>query len=284
MGLHKTTAAILAGMALAQAAPVQAGVQGFAGKVIGAQSAGPADIRLKHEGREAPLAAYALIFPGDVITVTGAGSRVQLVIRGERISVTAANSPYVVRQSGAGKSSARDDDYLSLLKIIWGGPRKAIPVYPKVRGDTPAPVLTNVGFLPATPQRIPLNYGPLALVWSGGPGPVRVAGRMVDPGDDRAWAVVPNSLTRGTAVLTVGGKLSWRIETTDAPPPVPPWFEPGQTSLTSAQRIVRAAWILNEGPGQWRLFALSEIAGLAGEDPVADVLWSAIRAGEFAPS
>jgi len=56
----------------------------------------------------------------------------------------------------------------------------------------------------------------------------------------------------------------WTVQTSP-PAPIPPWFD-GRQPLTAIKRLARAAWIITDGPPQWRMFALGELAELASTD------------------
>ena len=61
--------------------------------------------------------------------------------------------------------------------------------------------------------------------------------------------------------MPTGSEIAlWHV-TIDNAPPRPAWLP--ATALDQPQRLERAAWILREGPADWRLFALSDLATMA---------------------
>ena len=83
------------------------------------------------------------------------------------------------------------------------------------------------------------------------------------------------------AIQSSDGALRWSIEPSETIP-APPWFTNAAHGLSEARRLTRAVWLLREGPAEWHVFALSELADLAdaGNFTAAQV-WQGVRSAEW---
>lgn len=196
--------------------------------------------------------------------------------------ITSRESPYIVPGEAKSLLTIADERVLAGLRLLWGHPRKSVPVYALTRGDNGAFAPAPSKLQPGGRQVVPRNLDAVALVWVGGPATLQVsAGTLAEVDSGRlSWAWVAVPADEPSAEIRLGGQATWRIDRTTDVPPAPPWLA-GPKALGPTERIIRAAWLLQEGPPEWRTFAITELARLSTQDPVAMELWTAIRSGEL---
>lgn len=228
------------------------------------------------------LDPYVLVFPQDRILVAGPAASAVLNIKGRQVRITARESPYVVPGGRESLFSAAEEKVIAGLKLMWGHPRRSIPVYALTRGEDPVPPPRPSNLQPPARQLLPSAMDGVAMVWTGGPAILRIEGDKsaeVDSGR-LSWSWVSLPRDAQSARVKLGSQGEWQFERTPDQPPAPPWLA-GAGALDPAQRTVRAAWLLQEGPLEWRTFAITELASLSAEDAVANEIWTAIRSGEL---
>jgi hypothetical protein len=182
-----------------------------------------------------------------------------------------------------GRYRPKDESFLDRWRNFALRPRRGIPAFPFVQDPNqgpPAPVASEV--LPTGRQHILATTREIALVWRSGPSGVRVAvagqpALALNP-TRSAWRMVPApDASRFEVAASV---LVWNVEVSPRAPR-PDW-QAEEADLSQEQRVVRALWILSDGPVDWRLFALSELAELAnGGNFAAAQFWQAARSGEL---
>ena len=172
-------------------------------------------------------------------------------------------------------------------KAVWklfGTPRKPIPQTTVVRGSTPRFLLAEDNLLPSGIQYLPVDYDQVAILWRGGPAIVSLAasiGTMETNTQQVAYLVtaIPNNQSE-IEIRLLRHDIGWRIQFAKNPPLPSGLTEPDQNAI--AERVIRAVWILTEGPLEWRIFALTELAKLAKQGYFsAEQLWLAALSGEL---
>ncbi len=217
--------------------------------------------------------------------MTAPKASVTLVIANHPVRLTRESGKYRVTGRAGSRSNKTDDDWLGGLPFRWAKVRRELAVYPIIRSSRERDLAAYAPILPGGVQYLPRTPMDVALVWDRASGDVTVRGQdgSVHSSGVWSWIVLPNlPVETGVVIDLADRKLVWDVQRTLQPPPTPPWFRQRQPT-TVAQRVVRAAWIAVEGPSEWRLFALSELAALAPEDTVAEDLWTGARSGELAP-
>jgi hypothetical protein len=205
-------------------------------------------------------------------------------VYGRRVTYSATSRERVVPMRDLGAFSAQDLGYLDRFAQFISRSRRAIPVFPWVRGGQKrAATLRGSQFTPPGRTLMPRGSVRVALIWSGGPGNIAVSGSeggaRINSSGNNAWLLVDLPGTGRTHLSIQGQTLAWDVAYVDKVPG-PPWLPSG--TLSEAQRVVRATWLLGQGPPEWRSFAVTELAALAdaGNFP-AEQLWRGARSGEL---
>lgn len=163
----------------------------------------------------------------------------------------------------------------------------ALPTYAR-RGGFAAdgPPAPDLWLAPTGEQDLAPHTSSVALVWNGRVDKLVVEtpgrpDRTLHPRGANALVLpVPQNAPAGFVVRTGDRALIWRFAYATQAPPTP---LPGNPT-TPGDRLAQALSLLQSGPPQWRVFALSELAALAkAGDFVAAELWSAARHGELPP-
>jgi hypothetical protein len=282
--------AILAGASLA-AGPAGAQALSAVGQVLQVRAPGPQDVViLRKSGVIQPARAYDWLMPGDRIQVRSAAATATLYDIGAHrsVRVSSVDGPKSVGGASPGGYTQAAADFFEGFNSLFSTPRRPIAVETQARGADATPPLLADQVLPTGEQSLPQGQTSVALIWHGAAADValtQAGGHVVAqaPSSAYASATLATPPLNGTYTLAVAGQaLSWRIATTAATAiPEPPWMS-GASSTTEAERVVRAAWILRQGPVQWRLFAITELAALSDGDYAAGRLWQALQAGDFA--
>lgn len=275
-------------LALAAAAPIpvaQAQAIAAAGRVVDVTP--PGSVVIEHSDKKRNVAAHGVLLrPGDWLDFQRDGELIANVF-GQRMTYTEASPERTIPTRPIGRYSAKDLSYFERFVQFLSNPRAAIPVFPWVRGaPTSAIALMPSRFAPTGRTLVPNGTRQLALSWQSGPAillihspgavPARLESRR------NPWALVPLADMEGVIRITAEGQmLSWTVERDDRVPH-PPWMA-GNGPLSEAQRLVRAVWLLQSGPAEWRTFALSELAQLSDQGSFpANQLWIGARSGELA--
>ena len=245
---------------------------------------------LRRDGHRVAAHPFDLLYAGDSVTVEADGASVDVFDVGSRSArrIRRADGVYALAGGAPGGAGEAYVDYFRRgFAALFNTPRKPLPVETEARGQATAPPLRADSLLPEGRQFMPRGSTDLAVFWRGGAAAVTLSGRAgrgepaSAPGP-LASAILRLEPLREGLRITVGAKaLVWTVEVADpADIPVPPWAA-GRPPGSDPERLVRAAWLLREGPATWRLFAVSEIATLSRGNYAADRLWQAIRAGDF---
>lgn len=207
-------------------------------------------------------------------------------VHGRRMRYTPGTPDRSIPARDIGGYSALDSNFFDRFRQFLSQSREAIQVYPWVRGKPAPQALASPGnFAPPGRISIPRGTKEIALVWRAGPATLSFVTAngstgTIDSGAN-GWAVVklPERIIKIQA--EANPSLQWSIDVADRVPG-PPWLLQGAT-LSEAERLVRATWLLSEGPREWRVFAVSELASLsAGGNFPATELWTAARSDELA--
>lgn len=282
-------AAILAGAVLT-AGPADAQALSALSQVLQVRAPTPQDVViLRKSGAIQPARAYDWLMPGDRIQVRSAAANATLYDIGAHRSVriTAVDGPKSVGGSPPGTYSQAAADFFEGFGSLFSTPRRPIAVETQARGAEATPPLVADPVLPAVDQSLPQGQTNVALIWHGAAAAValtQAGDHVVAQAPSSAYAsanLTTPALNGAYALAVAGAALTWRVSTTAAAVPEPPWMAGGK-SASDAQRVVRAAWILRDGPVAWRLFAISELAALSDNNYAAGRLWQALQAGDFA--
>lgn len=282
------TLALASSLMLLTAGPAWPGALEAVGQI---QSVSGSARILRSEGAEEPARPYAYLYAGDSLEVFGPKARVVFVDAGSsartltsgRMAVNGAKPAPLVR-------GARE--FFAGFERLFSQRSKPTHVYTHTNRGPP-PLLSADPLLPANvEQAFSAGQHRLAPVWRAGVAKVSLrrasGGALLQASSDPyAHVVLPSASLSGRYRLVVsqaGGRdLVWPVTTADnAQAPEPPWMG-GAPSRTDPERLTRAAWLLQEPSGRWRLFALSEMAALSERNYAAARLWRAIRAGELSP-
>jgi hypothetical protein len=227
---------------------------------------------------------YQKLFEGDRIEITGKTKViVNLAQNEERIFTQETN-----HQPLHGKTVKDiEENWKAIIASIWnslGNSQETIPVHNNVRRGSSV-LLKNDPLLPSGIQYLPAGYDQVALLWQSGAAKVVITsagGSIEEDSKDRAFLLIPIPTDQENIKISLQDqKIGWDVRTS-AIPPVPPGMKEPDAASTS-DRLIRAIWILKEGPVEWRLFALSELANLSKAGFfAAEELWNAARLGKLA--
>jgi hypothetical protein len=191
----------------------------------------------------------------------------------------------MIPERNLGLFTQDDENFFQSFDRFLRQPRQSIPFFPYARGDAsgrqppvPAP------FLPTGRQLILHDTRQVGLIWDAGAARLEVlAGTKTSTIDSgrSAWAVVTKPGGASSfQIRSPDGALDWQFAVVDRAP-APPWFGDTPESLSEAQRMTRAAWLLEKAGPEWRAFAFGELADLAARGNfTAQEIWWAIRSGE----
>jgi len=233
---------------------------------------------------------YQRLYQGDRIEITGATKvYVTLAQEEERIFTHETN-----HQPLYGKTIKNIDksrySWTSIMASISnaldliGRSRMPVPVNSSVRG---VGFLENVPLLPSGLQYLPIDYDQVAILWQGSSTNIAITTskettEIKPEKHSRTCAFIP--ITTNQLAIKINSKernIGWSIHFSSATPLPSGMDEPDPASATA--RMTRALWILKDGPVEWRMFALSEIASLSEEGVfAAEELWDAACSGELA--
>jgi hypothetical protein len=231
---------------------------------------------------------HSLLCAGDKLVMTGE-ARLDANLNGKIKTFVAGDPDLTVPRRPTGMFTERDRGFFERFWPFVTAVRRQIPTYAWARGedDTPPPTLTPDPLAPTGRQRVLRGTTQVMVLWRGGASNLTVRpelrGSMSVENRRYAWAAVPLAADADRYVVTTeNGALSWSIEKVDSAPS-PPWFA-DPNPQTEAERLVRAVWLLTDGPPEWRLFALTELSDLASAgNVVAAQFWQGARSGEIIP-
>jgi|CXWL01.1.fsa_nt_gi hypothetical protein len=234
---------------------------------------------------------YQMLYEGDRIEIMGATKVfVSLVQREESIFTQETNHQRLhgkTKKDIEESSNSWFERITSAKEIInlIGKSRKPIPYFGIVRGSTKKFSLSNDPLLPSGTQYLPSGYDSIALIWKGGPATVIISqtdGTSRVSSHNQASLLVPiQKDPQDIRINLQDQEIAWHVQVS-ATPPLPAGMTEPDPALVSA-RLIRAIWILREGPVEWRMFALSEFANLSKAGIfAAEELWEAALSGELA--
>lgn len=261
-----------------------ADVMSIAGRISHVENEERVDL-VRVDGRKEVAQSSSFLYAGDRFDFRG-DATVKAYVYDKTITFKIGSENKTIPAREVGIFEPADNGYLDRFRAFLAKPRGQIPVVMGVRsGASEAVVLKPVSVAPVGRQYLPAGANRVALVWTNGAGRLNVrddSGKSmtVDSGD-AAWLIVPFSKPSKWYTLSFAGQpLRWDIEIVTEVP-APPWYQ-NKLNQSEAKRLVRAAWLLQDGPKEWRLFALTELASLAeARNFVASELWHGARAGAF---
>jgi hypothetical protein len=229
---------------------------------------------------------HSLLFPGDHLEFH-AEAKLNVELYGKAQVYRSTDSDLVIPDRQIGSFGAQGDALLGIMWPFVSSPRRAIAIYSWSRSpnEPPRAPVTADSLAPPGRQFIPAGENHIVLIWRDAPGTVTVepeGGKPTSIDSNRdAWIDLPLESGRKRYVIAVDRpRLQWSVEVTGAPP-IPPWFTEGQPT-DEALRLIRAVWLVKQGPVEWRLFALTELSDLAADgDFQARQFWDGARSGEL---
>ncbi len=236
---------------------------------------------------------YQLIYEGDRIHIPDSSQVIVSLAKGEKQTFTQDTNHLSI--TGKTLKAIHEDkdkwhEKIESVKIIWKlfeTSRVPIPRLSTVRGSVTKLRLSEDRLLPSGTQYLPTGYDQIALLWRGGPAIVAITTTSENieiNTKHSAYLVAPISGNPSEIKVKLANHtIEWLIQLGKTPPTVPGLPEPKPES--TAERLISAVWILKQGPKEWRLFALTELARLAdaGYFP-AEELWHAALSGELTKS
>lgn len=233
---------------------------------------------------------YQWLYEGDRIEITGDAEVLVSLAKGEKRVFTQNTNGISLHEQTINDIYKNQNSISGKVQIatgIWKAlerQRKSIPYFNKVRGSTQNLVITEDPLLPSGLQYLPADYDQIALLWKGGPATViSTSAEKVTEIRSESWSylVLPISGNQSENLVRLQNRdISWNIKTASTIP-VPQGINESDLISPSLQ-LARALWILKEGPGEWRLFALSELARLSQKGVFsAEELWKAALSGEL---
>ena len=280
-------AGIAGALALLGVGAAQAQVLSAIGQVVKLHEEAPGDVLVLHANGEAtPATLFQWLVPGDRVKVTTAVANATVYDVGTRrtVRVVQSDGPRTITGADPGPHNPAGDAFFQGFDNLFQAEPQIAPTangLNRIRTITPSPLL------PVGPQHLISGPTVLGVIWRGGPGDVALAhanGKVVTVSASGNYAslLLKTGRLDGDYVLTIGkNDLVFPITVVDpSQAPTPPWLH-GAPVTSDAERIIRAAWILREGPPDWRLFAIGELAYLAQRNYAADRLWTAVQARNF---
>ena len=256
------------------------------GEVLDPNPAGSPKIK-RTDGRVVDAAHGAPLFGGDHILVK-LGNALNVRIETQRRTLSAQDTPldFPVPFPQRGCADAlcgipgQVYDYVMREATSF-----AAPGYVRGANDlAPAPLVAD-SLAPSGPQLLPRGATMVAVSYRGVAGSLNVKTGSSDTapvstyGNSWAEVSVPPKAAGGFSIASPGGELKWNITFSDQPPGG--ICRARDDAPTVGARIARAICILNQGPPEWRLFALTELDDLSQSDFLAERFWNAAQAGRL---
>jgi hypothetical protein len=258
-----------------------------AGRVIDVTPPGAAQIvGVDHSTRTAHY--MDPIDPGDLIRFVSSGE-LTANLYGKEVTFKSGEPISPVPTHDPGFFSLLDIRYFEQFSHFLAVPRMSMGIATLPRRDLEHPAAPVFSFNPAlsrTEQYFPRGATASVVLWAGPASPLIVTPDRGGPirlsPAGAGWGIVP--LSSSSARLEVAlsdAPLGWTLTVADLPPS-PPWFTSPVAQLSEAERLVRALWILRDGPTSWRLYAATELHDLASaRNFVATQFWQGLRSGEL---
>jgi hypothetical protein len=254
----------------------------IAGRVLDPEPQGGAWIKRLAGGQE-PARFPALLYGQDHILLSP-GQALTIRLAGQRRTLKADATPldYVVPLPGRETSPGATTILQSVADFFYRAPLPlSTPTYARGPGaHVEAP--TADPLVPIGQQWITSDTNAVALIWRGQASALVISGGGGSvPTYGNYWARIdrPGGSKAGFAIKLANTRLEWRIGVSAAVP-VAPGINPAST--TRGDRLGRALWLLQDGPSDWRLYALSEISSLAKNgDFLAGEMWNSAQSGHL---
>jgi hypothetical protein len=270
---------------IGMATPAAAEILDARGKVLAIEHADEGHFHIVHaNGHRDDVVPSMLLFGGDRFEVDG-NAVVVVRVDGERrtFSRVTPRSDLTVPPRRIQSFAAVEDRYISALRMLIADGRNEQITYLAVRSK--GPVFSADPLAPSGDQFLPANEDHIVLLWRGGA--TRV---LMEKGD--AQTVIGDSGATDwvrVAIPAEADPIKLQLAASEAAPEWVVHRQPGAPSASwdkavgadgAPRRLVRAIWLLKDGPPAWRLFALTELADLSasGYFP-ADELWRAAQQG-----
>ncbi|WP_371433176.1 hypothetical protein [Novosphingobium sp.] len=267
-------------MQLAAASASPADVVAEVSAVEGREPA-TAEIVRRSNGAAEPASVYAFLYSGDIVRVRGqAVVRLRLANRG--VAEASPGHDFTAPPSQPGRFD-RAIRLFDRIVALFARPPGQVVVHTLLRGDN---AVARPAWLSQETQKLPLAMPHVGVAWAGAAATVTIRSALGssttgEPAMNASGMFdVPADLPFD--VLAGGGGSGarlWRVVRTS--PAAVPILAGTEDPSTPRERVLRAAWLMEEGPPEWRLFALTEIVAPKDDDIVAGRLWRLVRAGEW---
>jgi hypothetical protein len=244
------------------------------------------DAMIEHQNASEPARPYVHLYRGDRVDVRRPGVRVYLSMPGgDTRSVDVSNSPFVVSGTGQSPMLGQSVEYLAQGLGNWlSGGGVAVPHSTYTRGATTSVPPAEDDVEPSGVQYLPENYTSAAFIWRGQGGVLQIQQEGGSPytHESHVTSILVSIPSSGDVNAQLqGANFSWQLRRApESSVPSPPWYPAGFKPTSNQERVVRAMWLLQSGPKEWRAFALSELAVLSTTEEDANEAWSAIRTGD----
>lgn len=233
---------------------------------------------------------YQWLYEGDRIEITGNAEVLVSLAKGEKRVFTQNTNEISLHEQTVNDIHKNQNSIPGKIEIaigVWKAlerQRKSIPYFNKVRGSAQNLVVQEDPLLPSGLQYLPADYDQIALLWKGGPATaISTTTEKVTEMRSENWSylVMPVSGNQSENIVRLQNRdISWHIKIASTIPAPQGINESDLTSPSS--QLARALWIIKEGSGEWRLFALSELARLSKMGVFsAEELWKAALSGEL---
>jgi hypothetical protein len=221
-------------------------------------------IVLRKSGERVLARRYLLLFPGDRVQVAE-GVEVCSNIAGSRRCFNRGTNGASIEAQQIGAHSSADDEYIFGLRFLFDTQRKPIVFFMNARGKSEICTPSPNNLLPAGDQKVPPTEQAVFVLWASCPSQLFLedaVSKSVMDASNYTFAKVPIPGAEPVRIHAKSENVFWNV-TRSNEVPTPPWLKAGPGPTSDAERLVRAIWILKEGPPTWHLFALSELADLS---------------------
>lgn len=257
------------------------------GQVVKLERARAGAVLLQPSGKaRRPLQPFEYLCSGDTVVVMDPGARALLRLTGRdkpvlvdsvrrRFTVAAAQSTGLLHWL-----AMQVDRFEQLIGDNWGS-RQPVETMSRVELGDPPPPLAAHPALAAHTQLLPEGLSTLGLQWRGGASKLRLngpaGGDEIRLRPDMVSAIVPldNEVSSVTLQPAASGTaLTYEIRRVPAAAIPAPGDDRLGTLEGDERRLALALWLIEEGPPEWRLYALSELGAMATRAPLPQRLWA----------
>lgn len=260
----------------------------------------PVNVQRTKEAQIEKRNIRACLKGGEILTLQNRAQKVQLLVNGKFVWITAGPSfrgSYKVPESvSISEKAANFINGIGELASITSVPFRTPTPTGISRGDSdddnnleprPRQPLENIRTLRNLPTQQIASNAAVVLSWREGDGPWKCEG--LD--QDRATVTESQPVSSGWCVLSIvqrppvtlsvkdarGDQIAWNVTmVSPAAVPRPEWITQPETTLSPADRTAWAIWVWRSAGPQWRLQALSMINETSGSSWLAGYVLNSI--------